>query len=202
MAVPWPPRSMFLLYKTPMLKPNLLTIAALMLGAAATRLAPHWWNLTAIGAVCLFGGAYFQRKWAAFVVPIAALAISDVLLQMFVYPGFGFGFNYFKYVCFALTVPLGFALRGRTTFLPVSCATIGATVLFFLLSNFEVWLSGHGVNYPRTPAGLMACYLAAIPFAQKRLYGNLLLSGLLFGGIEVAKYRRPAVATAPLPAAT
>src|SRR5262245_50275950 len=117
-----------------MLKPSLLTIASLILGAAATRLMPHWWNLTAIGAVCLFGGAYFQRKWVAFVVPLVALAISDVLLQTFVYPGFGFAPNYFKYVCFAITVPLGFALRGRTTLLPVASAALGATAMFFLLS--------------------------------------------------------------------
>ena len=77
-----------------MLKPNLWTIACLVIGAAATRLAPHWWNLTAVGAVCLFGGAYFQKKWPAFFVPLAALAVSDLLLQIFVYPGFGP--NYFK----------------------------------------------------------------------------------------------------------
>src|SRR6476620_360535 len=98
-----------------MLKPSLWTIAVMVVAAAATRLAPHWWNLTAIGAVCLFGGAYFQRKQTAFVVPLAALAVSDVLLQKFVYPGYGP--NYFKYVCFALTVPMGFFLRGRTTLL-------------------------------------------------------------------------------------
>ena len=177
-----------------MLKPSLLTIAALILGAAATRLAPHWWNLTAVGAVCLFGGAYFQRKWAAFLVPIAALAISDVLLQTFVYRDSALGPNFFKYVCFAATVPLGFALRGRTTILPIASAAIGATVLFFLLSNFEVWLSGHGLNYPRTPAGLLACYTAALPFAKNMLYGNLLFTALLFGGMEFAKSRRPALA--------
>src|SRR4029079_14218301 len=99
-----------------MLKPNLWTILVLILAAAATRLAPHWWNLTAVGAVCLFGGCYFRRKWAAFLVPLAALAISDVVLQMFVYRGFGP--NYFKYVFFAATVPLGYLLRGRTTLLP------------------------------------------------------------------------------------
>jgi uncharacterized protein DUF6580 len=170
-----------------MLKPSLWTIAALTLAAAATRLAPHWWNLTAIGAVCLFGGAYFERKWAALIVPLTALAISDVLLQIFVYPGMGP--NYFKYICFALTVPLGFLLRGRTTLLPVGVAAVGTTILFFLLSNFEVWLSGHGVSYPRTPAGLMACYIAALPFAKNMLYGNLLFSALLFGGMEFAKSR-------------
>jgi hypothetical protein len=183
-----------------MLKPSLWTMAALILGAAATRLAPHWWNLTAVGAVCLFGGAYFQRRWASFVVPLAALALSDLLLQAFVYPGHGP--NYFKYVCFALTVPLGLAIRGRPTVLPVTSAAAGSAVLFFLLSNFEVWLSGHGVTYPRSLAGLIACYVAAIPFGLNMLYGNLLFSALLFGGMEFIKARHSVSVPAPLPRST
>jgi uncharacterized protein DUF6580 len=175
-----------------MLKPSIWTIVALTAAAAATRLAPHLWNLTAVGAVCLFGGAYFQRKWAAFLMPLAALAVSDVLLQTFVYPGQGP--NYFKYVCFALTVPLGLALRGRTTFLPVTSTAVGAAALFFLLSNFEVWISGHGQTYPRNLAGLIACYIAAIPFGLNMLYGNLLFSAALFGGMEFIKARRRTIA--------
>jgi hypothetical protein len=172
--------------------PSALAIFAMVLAAAATRLAPHWWNLTAIGAVCLFGGCYFQRRWAAFLVPLAALAVSDILLQMFVYRGFGP--NYFKYVCFAATVPLGFALRGRTRVLPIFSAAVASAVLFFLLSNFQVWFGGHGKTYPHTPAGLLACYLAALPFAVNMLYGNLLFSGLLFSGMEWMKSRRAAFA--------
>jgi len=172
-----------------MLKPNLLTIASLIALAALSRLAPHWWNLTAVGAVCLFGGAYFERKWLAFFVPLAALAISDVFLQTFVYPGMGP--NYFKYVCFAATVPLGMFLQGRTRLLPVAWAAVAASVLFFLLSNFGVWLAGDGSGqarmYPLTPAGLLACYIAAIPFSLNTLYGNLLFSGVLFGGLEFYK---------------
>lgn len=175
-----------------MLKPSIWTIVALIAAAAATRLAPHWWNLTAVGAVSLFGGAYFQKKWVAFLVPLAALAVSDVLLQTFVYPGQGP--NYFKYVCFAVMVPLGLALRGRTRLLPVTSAATGAAVLFFLLSNFEVWLSGHGQVYPRNLNGLIACYIAAIPFGLNMLYGNLLFSGLLFGGMEFVKARRASTA--------
>jgi hypothetical protein len=174
------------------LYPGMLTVAALVLGAAATRLIPHWWNLTAVGAVCLFGGAYFQRKWVAFVVPLAALAISDVLLQTFIYPQYGP--SYFKYGCFALIVPLGFLLRGRTKLLPVASSAVAATALFFLLSNFQVWMSGHGRLYPYTAAGLMACYVAALPFSLNMLYGNLLFSGLLFGGMEYFRVRRPALA--------
>lgn len=178
-----------------MLKPNLWTIFALIAGAAATRLAPHWWNLTAIGAVCLFGGAYFQRKWAAFVVPLAALAISDVFLQTFVYPDLGP--DYFKYIAFVAVVPLGFLLQGRTKPLPVAVAAVSASALFFLLSNFAVWAFGDGSGlrmYPLTPAGLLACYVAALPFSLNSLYGDLLFTGVLFSGMEYYKSRSAALA--------
>jgi hypothetical protein len=177
-----------------MLKPNLWTIAALILTAAASRLAPHWWNLTAVGAVCLFGGAYFERRWLALAVPMAGLALSDVVLQNTIYQGYGV--NYFKYVCFALTIPLGFALRGRTRLLPVASAAVASAALFFLLSNFGVWFGSSEATYPKTAAGLIACYVAALPFAVNMLYGNLLFSGLLFGGMEWCRSLRPnAVAT-------
>jgi hypothetical protein len=170
-----------------MLKPSLWSMALLIVAAAATRIMPHWWNLTAIGAVCLFGGAYFQRKWAAFVVPLAALALSDVILQLTIYRGYPP--TYFKYVCFAATVPLGFLLQGHTRAVPVLSMAVTSTLLFFLLSNFGVWLGGDGVRYPLTPAGLVACYVAAVPFAMNSLYGNLLFSGILFGGVELLKQR-------------
>ena len=180
-----------------MLKPKLWTVAALIVLAAASRLAPHWWNLTAVGAVCLFGGAYFQRKWVAFLVPLAGLAISDVFLQTFVYPEFASP-GYFKYLCFAAVVPLGMLLAGRTRLLPVAGAAFGAAAMFFLLSNFGVWLlgdeSGTARMYPLTPAGLLACYLAALPFSLNDLYGTLLFTGLLFGGFELYKSRQAVTA--------
>jgi len=179
-----------------MLKPNLVTIVALTLTAAASRLAPHWWNLTAVGAVCLFGGAYFKHKWLAFAVPLAGLALSDIVLQNTLYQGYGP--NYFKYVCFALTVPLGFALRGHTRLLPVGAAALASAALFFLLSNFGVWFAGNEAMYPKTLAGLIACYVAALPFALSMLYGNLLFAGLLFGGMEFYRSFRPSRVVAPV----
>jgi hypothetical protein len=111
-----------------------------------------------------------------------------VFLQTFVYPGMGP--NYFKYACFAATVPLGMLIQGRTRLLPVAWAAVAATVLFFLLSNFGVWFAGDGSGqrmYPLNAAGLLACYIAAIPFSLNSLYGNLLFSGVLFGGMEYYK---------------
>jgi hypothetical protein len=65
--------------------------------------------------------------------------------------------------------------------------------MFFLLSNFHVWLGSR--TYPQTPAGLLACYVAAVPFAMNMLAANLLYCGLMFGSWELLARRWPALAT-------
>ncbi len=182
-----------------MFNPRAMTLVAMIVAAAAARIIPHPWNFTPIGAMCLFGGAYFQRKWAAFLVPMAALLISDVVLAFALYGGQGFRVTSMKYVWFALTVLLGMALRSRVTFGRVTGAAIGASVMFFLLSNFDVWWGSK--TYPQTLAGLIVCYVAAIPFGLNMLAGNLVYCAILFGGWELLALRwpvlgRPALARA------
>jgi len=174
-----------------MFKPRVLMLLAIVTAGAASRLIPHWWNFTAIGAICLFGGAYFRPKWAAFLVPLAAIAISDVILTAFVYGPMGLGVNWFKYVCFALTVVLGMSLRERVTLGRTTGITVLATVMFYLLSNFQVWLGGDGITYPHTLGGLLACYVAAIPFAVNMLGGNLFYCGVMFGAWELLQRQWP-----------
>jgi hypothetical protein len=181
-----------------MFKPRVLMLIALIAAGAATRLIPHWWNFTAIGAICLFGGAYFRPKWAAFLVPLAAIAVSDIVLTAFVYGPLGLGVNWFKYVCFALTVMLGMLLRDRVTAGRTAGVAVLAAIMFFLLSNFHVWLGGDGSLYPHTLAGLMACYVAAIPFSLNMLWGNLFYCGVMFGAWELLHRQWPALSSQPL----
>jgi hypothetical protein len=161
------------------------------------------WNLTAVGAMCLFGGAYFQRRWMAFFVPLAALLLSDVVLAATLY-GFGSLTQVWPSYClWALTVLIGTALRERVNLLSVTAAAIAASGMFFVLSNFQVWLFGYS-GYPYTVQGLVACYIAAIPFAQNMLLGNLVYCGVLFGGWELLArglpgLRQPALARSPVP---
>ena len=168
---------------------RVFVLVPMILAAAATRIVPHPWNFTAVGAMCLFGGAYFQRKWHALLVPLAALLLSDIVLAATLY-GFGsLRSVWASYVLFAVIVLLGRTLRGRVTFWRVTATAIAASVMFFLLSNFKVWLMGHG--YPHTPVGLWACYMAALPFAQNMVLGDLFYSGVLFGGYELLSLQWP-----------
>jgi hypothetical protein len=167
--------------------PRLIAIVTLVLAAAATRLIPHPPNFTAIGALALFGGAYFSRRWVALVVPLAAMLLADLVLTD---PAVT------SYFCFALTAAIGMLLRERVSFARVTAAAIAASVLFFLVSNFSVWLGSR--MYPQTPAGLVACYVAAIPFAQSMLLGNLFYCGVLFGAMELIRWRWPGLVASRL----
>src|SRR5206468_10233509 len=89
----------------------------------------------------------------------------------------------------ALIVMLGMASLRRRSALRVAGVAIASSILFFVITNFGMWLfSGF---YPRTLAGLEACYIAAIPFFQNTVAGDLFYAGLLFGGFKVAEVLAP-----------
>src|SRR5215831_20776184 len=132
----------------------------MVFGAAASRLLPHPPNLTPIAAMALFGGAYFADKRLAFLVPLAALLLSDIVMGLYNQIPVVYG-------SFALIVCLGFWLQKRRTWLRVASATLVSSVLFFITTNFAVW--AFGSLYPKTMKGLLACYVAAIPFFRHTL---------------------------------
>jgi hypothetical protein len=163
---------------------RLLAILSAIVAAAALRLLPHPPNFTPIAAMALFGGAYLGRRGLAFIAPLAALFLSDAIIGFHSY-------MWATYLSMALIVLLGWAVRARITFVRVGAAAVASSVLFFLLTNFSVWL-GSSV-YPQTFAGLAACYVAAIPFFQNTLAGDLFYSGLLFGGFALLERLVPAL---------
>ena len=176
-----------------MIQPRLVTIVAMIAAAVASRLVPHPWNLTSVAATALFAGAYLEDRRLAFLVPLAALLVSDLAL------GFYRGMAV-VYLAFALIVCLGLWLRTRRRPLPIVGATLAGSLLFFGLSNFGVW--AFGALYPHSGAGLAACFTAALPFLRGTLEGDGLYSLILFGGFallerHVAALRAPDPAFAP-----
>ncbi len=158
------------------------------LGVVA-RLVPHPWNFTPIGALGLFAGANCRPRFA-WLVPLCSLLVADLILgfyspitMIFVYLGF-----------------LAGPLIGRWIIAPRrSAGRIGSAVLmsstvFFVVSNFGVWLGGF---YSLTLAGLVECYVLAIPFYGVMVVGDGLYAAILFGGQEMLS---PALRRANLPA--
>ena len=161
---------------------RLVALLSAIAAAAALRLVPHPPNFSPIDAMALFSGAYVGRRALAFAAPLAALLLSDLVL------GFYAGMN-FVYASVALIVLIGWALSGRRTVLRVGAAAIAGSAVFFLITNFGMWLfSGF---YPLTPAGLEACYVSAIPFFQNTVAGDLFYATLLFGGFALAEHFLP-----------
>ena len=140
--------------------------------AALFRILPHPPNVAPIAAMALFAGASFDDRRLAWLVPLAALLVSDVVIGLHATLPF-------VYLAFGLTVLIGFALRGRVGFVNVTLAALGSSVLFFVITNFGTWAMQD--LYPKTPAGLLACYTAAIPFFRNTVFGDLAFAALLFG---------------------
>ena len=170
-------------------KTRFIFLAGMILAAAASRLLPHPPNFTPIAALSLFGGASFGDKRAAFLVPLAGLFLGDLVL------GF-YSITPVVYGSFALIVCLGFWLRRRQTVWRTAGAAVVGAVLFFVATNFGWWALE--TAYPKTLTGLIECYVAGIPYFRNTLLGDLLYSGLLFGGLALAEKRWPILAeTAP-----
>jgi hypothetical protein len=183
-----------------MFTPRFWTLACITLAVAMTRLVPHPWHFTPVGAMCLFGGAYFSRRWAALAVPMAALVVSDLVLAVTHDNFASLLYTTPAYLAFALVVGLGMLLRGQARPLPVAAAAVAAALVHYVITNLAVWIFQD--FYPHTGAGLVACFIAALPFLQNMLCANLVFSGILFGGFAWAQRRFPALReTAALPSA-
>jgi hypothetical protein len=163
-----------------------LVVGAMIIGAAALRLVPHPPNFTPALAIALFGGAHLASRRVALAVPLLAMAVSDLALEVL----FGRGVHALMpvvYGCMAAAVGVGLALRGGGKPAWVALAALGASVLFLVATNFAVWMTTGW--YPMTLAGLVECYVAAVPFFRNTLAGTLVYSAALFGGYALISRR-------------
>lgn len=168
---------------TKLFSPRFLVLCGMIAAAAFTRLIPHLPNFTAIGAMALFGGAYFTNKKLAFAVPLTAMFLTDLIL--------GYHSTIIAvYISFALIVVIGMMIK-RKSVSNIVTASVTATVLFFLITNFAFWMTG--VLYPVTGTGLIECYVAALPFFGYNLAGNLFYAAVMFGLFELARVKYPVI---------
>jgi hypothetical protein len=160
-------------------------LCGMILMAALTRLLPHYPNFTAVGAIALFGGAYFNDRKLAFIVPLTAMFLTDLIIGVHATMAA-------VYFSFILIVAIGMGIKNRKNLITVPAAALLSSILFFIITNFGMWLSG--TMYQRTLAGLSECYIAAIPFFSYTVLGDLVYSAVLFGAFELVKSRFPRLA--------
>lgn len=139
---------------------------------------PHTWHFTPLAASLLFFGARGSRRqlW----VPLALFAATDVVLTRYMWH-YAFTWDTFvTWAWYAAILWMGTSLREKSSFWRVVLAAAASSVSFFIVSNFAVWAAWPEM-YPRTMAGLIACYDAAIPFFRGTAVGDMFFSLALFG---------------------
>lgn len=167
------------------LTPKFLAVSLMIFAAAFVRLIPHPPNFAPIAAMALFGGAYFNKKWAAFLVPVAAMFITDLIL----------GFHstmWAVYLSFAIIVLIGMLMIRQKKISNIFFASVSSSVVFFIITNFGAWISSP--FYEKTGSGLAACYTAAIPFFHQTLLSDLFFVAILFGAYHLIKTKYPVLA--------
>ncbi|RPI05944.1 MAG: hypothetical protein EHM64_04700 [Ignavibacteriae bacterium] len=152
----------------------------LILAAALSRLLPHPDNFTPIAAIALAGGVYIDKRFSL-VITMAALLISDLFIGLH-------NTMIFVYGSFILIGFLGIWLKSHKKPVPILGATLFSSVLFFVITNFGVWLTGGGWFYPKTVQGLIECYTLALPFFRNTIVGDLAYTAVLFGLFEFVQY--------------
>jgi hypothetical protein len=178
-------------------KPEIFFIISVIIAGAFFRFIPHWPNFTPISAMALFGGAYLGRKRLAFLIPFAAMFLSDLFLGLH-------KDMWAVYIAFGLTVYFGSLLRKNIKFTSILMASVISSVLFFLLTNFASWLSSP--FYPQTFTGLLQSYIAGLAFINNGTFGisfflnevtgALFYNGIFFGAYALAKRWFPSLSAA------
>ncbi|MBI4547881.1 MAG: hypothetical protein HY707_07875 [Ignavibacteriae bacterium] len=165
----------------------LFTITLIAL-AVLSRLIPHPPNFAPITALALFSGVYLDKKYT-FIVPLVAMLISDYFLGFYT----GMAWVYASFIAIGF---IGLWLRNHRGIGQTIGATLVGSILFFVVTNFGVWVSSK-VAYPHTVDGLIACYVAAIPFFRNTLLGDFFYVAALFGAYELGKRYIPALKIQP-----
>ena len=143
------------------------------------------WGFAPQIAMAVFAGAVIKDKRWAIVLPLLSMFISDSLYHLLyvnglsVIPGFYEG-QIVNYILFGSLTVFGFLIK-KINFRSILLASLAAPTVYFLISNFLVWIGGGGYFRPKTWEGLLMSYNDGLPFYRGSLIATLVFSAVLFG---------------------
>ncbi len=158
----------------------LLALFLVALGVAA-RTTPHIWNFMPVAATALFAGRTFNNRGLALLVPLAAMLLGDLIIGFDTLP-----LEIVVYGSMLLPAVVGIASRRFGGAAVVVAAMLSCSLFFFAATNLAVWAFS-GI-YPHNLAGLTACFVAALPFLEKTVFGDLFWTAILFGGAWLVQH--------------
>ena len=150
----------------------ILVLFFIILGVVSRSL-PHLYNFSPIISIAIFSGFLYGAK-RAFLLPIIIMFIGDLFIGFYQIPLMSF-----VYGSIALCTILGNYLKTHKRWIKVFGISLAGSTLFFLMTNFAVWWLTPW--YEKTLFGLMASYIAGLPFYRNALIGDLFYSIIFFG---------------------
>ena len=147
-----------------------LLFVGVLVVAGLFRFLPHPPNMTPVVAISVLSVAFFDRKDFQFGFPILIMLLTDTVI----------GFHRlvpFVYGGIALGGVAGYMMKHNRSFSRMFAASLLSSIVFFVVSNFGVWLLG---GYPNTLLGLSTCYIAALPFFHNTLIATVSTVVLVF----------------------
>ncbi|WP_316788039.1 DUF6580 family putative transport protein [Pedobacter frigoris] len=146
-------------------------------------------NFSGVGAIALFGGAYFSNNIKAFGFPLLILLLSDIFIANISGYGFFYGGWYWTYIAFILMVVVGKVMLNKINVQNLVLSTIVMVLIHWIVSDISaMYIPG---LYEPTLAGYWACLVAAIPYELNFVYGSLIYGVLMFGSFELLRAKYP-----------
>jgi hypothetical protein len=141
------------------------------------QIIPGLAGFTPMTSVCLLADSKQSRLRALLSMLIYITFSNIVVFCVWGMNTFGL-WCLFTYGAYAVIVLLGKQLNTPHRFRKLAAFVAGASLFFWLVSNFGWWLTT--AFYPKNPAGLMQCYIAALPFLRNSLIGNFCFAAVVY----------------------
>lgn len=154
-------------------------------------------NFSPIGAMALFGGAYFNKRIKAFVFPLLILFVSDFVLHQTIFRSSGngilYGGWYWVYGSFALMVIAARLILKKLTIFHYLVSVLVCVLIHWIVTDFGVWIGSK--IYAQNLSGFISCLANAIPFEWRFMSGTMIYGAILFGLFEWMQKRYPMLRT-------
>lgn len=155
------------------MKPKNAALVFILLFALSllSRFTSHAWNLTILGGVAFFAGSFFEKKSLSLALVLISLFVSDFVIGF--YPQMAW-----VYAAYLGMMALGYLVKPQDNRFKIYGFSLAASLVFFFVSNFSVWLEG--LMYPQTITGLVDCYVMGLPFFKNQVIGDILSVAVFF----------------------
>jgi hypothetical protein len=150
------------------LKDNFFYLVLIIVTLFLFRVIPHPPNVSPIIAFGVASPIFFKNKINCTFLLLLAMFLSDIIL----------GFHSYQLIIYLTLTTIILVSSSNQSFTKISILGIAASVWFFLVTNFSVWILWD--YYPKNIEGLLSCYVLALPFFQNTLLSTLFFLWLVY----------------------